>query len=188
MLRQIDSSLITLSQWIVRQIELSTIFTRKHMLIVFSIPNLLLGFFCSALAIFLAITATGRPDSLIPEGFMMFFLLLCHMHIFTIACVPKIIKKQKQSNLLPEEIVENMATRYILLLLLLLSNVMFFFLPRVGENVTFEVLLYFYYVILASLASLLVLEYLFCSSPLPPEEKARKKLHREVRGMVLQKM
>ncbi len=166
----VDNRLINLAQWIVRQIELFTSYTRNE---IGKVLLLIEKYYLVPAFIF---------TLLFSENFFGFFVLL----IITLA--NKIMvkdqrkafnaQKEKLNSVLPKEIHERIFERAFSLLL---SSVFFFMLLwSIASTKRFDLLstmMYFSYF------GLLFFEYFLCTTSLPPGEKKKEKVEREAKKM-----
>lgn len=165
----IDSKLLNISQWVMRQYELSTSSTRGEIIKEF--------LFLTRSTLLIFVTFVILRWIFYPP-LLFFGFLLAYMMFFATKQFERVFKSQKiEPGILPKEIITRVRKRSMLLLVSV-SNVVIFVFSQ--EKIGWFLSLYL------SFFLLLCLEYLICTTSLPPGEKERKKQEREIKGMDLQ--
>lgn len=188
MFSTIDNYLIHLAQWIVRQLELFTPITRKV------IGDALLSFHSATilLCFWAGVSHASKAISLSSNSSVFWSTLWITNAFFVVSFVEilfhkraaRIIKTKQKDGSLPCEILVRKKERFLSLLFLYILfcfSVIFALLPN--NTISLED---FVFVVLIS--GDFLLEYFFCTTSLPPGEKERKKVEREMRSMSLQKI
>ena len=197
MFSTIDNYLIHLAQWVVRQLELYTSITRRHLLYFFIVPNALcclvdIAFIFNCLSLFLEPNNTSNKDflSVVTLLFILLiallFILLLFMHTSTIISAIKIAKNPIGNSMLPKEIINNYWKRELYLLDLFVFFLSLFMLTQAEVTIDVQIIFYFCYLVIACLAFPLILEYFLCTTSLPPGEKEKRKIKKEIEKMVPQ--
>ena len=189
MFSTIDNYLIHLAQWVVRQLELYTSITRRHLLYFFIVPNALcclvdIAFIFNCLSLFL------EPNNTSNKGFLsvvaLLFIMLLFMHTSTIISAIKIEKNPIGNSMLPKEIINNYWKRELYLLDLFVFFLSLFMLTQAEVTIDVQIMFYFCYLVIACLAFPLILEYFLCTTSLPPGEKEKRKIKKEMEKMMPQ--
>lgn len=198
MLEKIDSSLIHAAQWVIRQIELYSPITKKH------IEDFIINcYFWLILTFSVTIVSAIIVDVIEAKQVFTFGVLLlglAPLYFSTLKIYKGLLKKvKKESTALPAAIYERKSVRIIILLSLPLAFLIIFamviiaiwlnssevlttFFGNIEErNVLFSVCNTLIWLILPTE---FLIEYLFCTTSLPPGEKDRKKTERETRNMI----
>lgn len=165
----IDSHLINFFQWIVRQLELFTLITRKE---VININLLLIKWLNIIWATLLVVFSL-----IFPEFNLLFFVLVCFPFHFIYSLIKETHEKQVQGNFLPKETLSRIGTRRFGLFVLV-----FFSAWSAWHNWSIEVNVMVAPFVCAFYFFLLCVEYLLCTKSLPPGEKEKKKVEREMKN------
>jgi hypothetical protein len=193
MFSKIDNYLIAIAQWIVRQLELFTQLSREDVLILSGKVNLvLMGFNTILISLTCIDRWTGGAHQ--PISFFVLFSTLITSQTLSHLCLLEELTKSEHPESLPVAIL----TRYIVRICFLVISCTIFCLscviiatttPDTSTNQETD-RLWFLPFVLSSLSVILItlLEYLFCTTSLPPGEKERKKRERETRNMTLIKI
>lgn len=170
MFSTIDNPLINLFQWIIRQFELFTPITRKNIIDVnlIIIKWLLVGW-----AILLILFSI-----LFPSSMLSYYLFACYPFWFIYSLTKKTYERQVQNNLLPQEILTRKDKRLICLICFL------FF--QLFNNWTIETRFMVIPFVSGFYFFLACVEYFLCTKPLPPGEKEKKKVEREIKNAKVQ--
>lgn len=203
MLQKIDSSLIRIAQWTVRQIELYTPLTKKD------IESFSISLYFWTTVIYAALLAASITVSLslgVPLGILKIVLALTLPGLFYAwNDYKKISNRSKTTHgMLPEMIISRKKDRTFLLMVypvtfmilgtvfaivfaiayttggtgfvsLLLGN------SALSDNMIIDAALYFANMVFVAIV---IIEYLFCTASLPPEEKEKRQLEKETRNMI----
>lgn len=197
MFSKIDNSLIVSAQWIVRQFELYSSATRKSVgdkLIKTLTTLTLLGLATGATFAFIGFTKNHDPlEYLYYFGISFAFFIGFFAQVILLRDGKRILNKEQKDSLLPEEIVTREYKRKMSLyenLFLFPLFLITLFIQIIYSNDTLEIIknssvsgLFF-----ATVFNELALEYLFCTTSLPPGEKKRREQEKETRHMNPQKI
>ena len=171
MISAIDRTIIEIFQWVIRQIELFTSITKKYCM--FAMLSLL-----SMIQLYLTLYYLGRFDIL------MYIFVVNPLTIKTVSVIAAYNKKETAGTL-PRAIKERAKKRivftflfFILLCLLFIPTFSYlYFSGTFFSNTLTARLLYFF----VSCTLITCIEYLLCTSFLPPGEKAKRKMEKELR-------
>ncbi len=189
MFSTLDNSLINLAQWIVRQLELFTPITRKV------IGNALLSFHATAIALCFCMGVDKGIQALRlgyhthSSVFWSLFWIANFLFVFSFIEIcfyknaTRIIRKKQKSGLLPEEILARKNKRILGIIGLFIAFCPFVLPLLLLNEVILEALTLSVLVLANSL-----LEYFFCTTSLPPGEKEKKKVEREMKYLSLQRI
>lgn len=181
MFSAIDNWIISIFQWTVRQIELYTDTTRK---------DLICGHLNTNKVFFLFLLILSVAE-LFQKGLQLFTADIFFLMVFYSrnSEIEKISKRTSTINTLPKEIITRVPDRVLLvvlgfpaitmLLLIFLAVAMAFYH---GISPKIETGLYVYLVVCAVVFSLFCLEYLLCTTSIPPGEKERRKVKKEMKA------
>lgn len=186
MFLQIDSKIITLVQWLVRQCELYTSVLRKK-IIELTLSSVMMSIIMIISSLLLVILfADDKVDILVSV-----FLIGWNIFLFTdlYRNMLGLTKKNTPANSLPQEIITRMLPRLILLTglltLFLLVIILEIYLPiKSNAHLFFR---FYEYALCSVLSFSLFFEYLLCTTSLPPGEKQRREEEKEMRNMIPQK-
>ena len=173
MFSKIDNFLIILTQWCVRQIELYTSLNRKTILLwIVNITKITV----SVLVIVFILLLTFSPAVSI-IGLSSCYMIFKYMEMTLVNA-----KKQNTSDALPVEIINNKNLRISLLLIIPFAELLSFGLFLNNKDplmVTFPLVVEskIFYVFLC-------IEYLLCTTSLPPGEKERRRIEKEISSLV----
>lgn len=188
MFSTIDNYLIRLAQWVVRQIELYTPITRAavgDILLSFNSATILLCFWAG-------VSHTSKAISLSSNSSVFWstlwianaFFVVSFLEILFHKRAARIIKTKQKDGSLPCEIWVRKKERFLCLLFLSIFFSFFVKLALLPNNtISLED-----FVLVVLISGDFLLEYFFCTTSLPPGEKERKKVEREMRSMSLQKI
>ncbi len=185
MFSTIDTGLINMTQWSVRQFELYTKITRKDL------TNFCLSLIRVGLLVFFLV---GTTRFILESNFISAIINLVFMTTCTLNLMiwEMISKRNQPLGILPAEIKNRKEPRIILILvsfLCILSLPFFIFLGSKNETNLIELIFLFNFLCFSMLIFLSVLiEYLLCTTSLPPHEKEKKVQEKEMKYMTLQRM
>lgn len=173
MFSKIDNFLIILTQWCVRQIELYTSLNRKTILL--WTVNITRVTTSVLMIVFILLLTFSPAVSII--GLSSCYMIFQHMEMTLVHA-----RKQNTSGALPVEIINNKNLRIFLLLIIPFTELLSFGLFLNNKDplmVTFPLI-----VISKIFYVFLYIEYLLCTTSLPPGEKERKQIEKEMSSLV----
>ena len=197
MLEKIDSSFIYTAQWIVRQIELYTPITKKH------VEDILITCYFWMIAIFAVTIVTAMTLDLIETKhvftFGLLFLLLAPLYFSSLKVYKHIANTtRKVSDMLPAVIHQRKYNRKAIIVSVPLAFLIIFAVIAVlfsinrtellsvifgnfeDQNILFSVCASLVWFILPTE---FLIEYVFCTTSLPPGEKEKRATEKEMRNM-----
>ena len=179
MFSYIDNKLINCFQWFVRQVELFTILTRKEMFAFLFLlyRYVLVGIFSSALLLCML------EDSLQDLPISIFGLFVAvRMYHLTKEGV-RMFEQQQQAGVLPISILLRKCIRTLLWMVGSLLSFLVFSVSLREVDSDLGILLYFFLGVWIVIK--IVIEYLLCTTSLPPGGKEKREQEKEMRNAVL---
>ncbi len=186
----IDNKLILASQWTIRQIELYTPITRKNigdmLLLTWKTTTMVFAVLISSLLIMSVLS----PSSLVIDFLNLYFIVSQHKDL-----INKFVKSYSNKENLPDEIITRKYQRIFLLVLsfaiflaTILGYIYYQIYPEMLESrkaISDQVSSYYLIDIYAVFFLLYYLtEYFLCTLSLPPGEKEKRKVEKEMRNLV----
>ena len=182
----IDAKIVTFFQWAVRQAELYTKAT-KDSIIAFSLISI--EYLLVALAFFTAVSAVFFSDAASALTYLNLIDFIGFSFIYL--DLRKINQKKSNEALISKEVEDRKLERIFTLFVLLVAAPIIYsllpyafsfgLLPITGKNILEEMMSFTTIGILVFYFSF---EYLICTTSLPPGEKEKKKLEKEMKNFV----
>ncbi len=186
MFSKIDMFLITWTQWFVRQAELYTPIERKNFLSIFI--NLLKWVIVTWGIVSMLVAITSFPS------FISFPLLFiseagCLLFLKDFFCYVNLSKKITTTGKLPTEIASRYTIRHTYFLFVLFGPITIWCLHLMTTSRYTDLVIISIYIIgtfcLVCFHIYLCIEYLLCTTSLPPGEKERRGIEKEISSLVL---
>lgn len=192
MFSSIDNFLISRMQWVVRQIELFSSIERRTVGYTLLACNLLFGFpvlMTVSTCFFKIIFGPNKFwfDAPVQAWILIIFAVLLFVHVETYLVATKLLEKKTDFTSLPAEIITRIDVReslfhlmaaYLFLFVMLGTIIAIF--AKDTSPLAYAVLLL---IMEGGLLIRITLEYLFCTTSLPPGEKERKIREREMKHL-----
>lgn len=180
MFSKIDNFLIMWAQWFVRQIELYTNRTKKCSIVLFLNFN---SIFTFVLILLCVLYFNFDEKSILIKLLSIGFCFMINIYNRSLKEKVGILSDSNSTNSLPEEIVTRFFLRILLLLVCCLTMFQYFlaYTNLTGINIYDRIII----VSATSQVYIVVLvEYLLCTTSLPPGEKERKQIEKEMSSLV----
>ena len=193
MFSKLDDNLIVKAQWLVRQVEIFTPLTRRFLGYTILLVNMLIGLFVLVILSYLVIgiikAVVGTETELLAKIIVGTLVgLLFYIHVETYFVATEHLAKEQPANTLPYERIGRKRERLILFILFVVFwwAVMLIGSQAAKDGADYVVILLSYIIFEGGLVTRIVLEYLFCTTSLPPGEKEKRKQEKKAEQLTLQ--
>ena len=198
MFSKFDNSSIKNTQWIVRQFELLTPIDHSRMARILGLVHLNTCFFLSIILLQMVFVSLKIPGGLLLITLLtIIYTLMMDIQMGVQKILTRKITRRDKTSSLPEEIITRKKYRcFHIVCLVLVMLFSWAIIDGIGtiiakENKSEELFATLFFILTAIVSNVFLttcIEYFLCTTPLPPDEKERKKQEREMRGMRLQKI